>query len=68
MPHVGDVHGALEVIAAVAQIAVQHVLHDIGAQIADVGKVVDGGATGVHGALARLMGDKFLFLMGQRVI
>ena len=46
--HVGDVHDAGDVIARVAEQLLQHVLHDIAAQVADVGKVVHCGAAGVH--------------------
>ena len=46
--HVGDVHDPVHVIAVLAQELLQHVLHDIGAQVADVGEVVHRGAAGVH--------------------
>lgn len=36
--HVGDVHDAVHIVPGVAQVLLQHVLHDVGAQVADVGK------------------------------
>ena len=46
--HVGDVHHPVHLIALIAQEFLQHVLGDVGAQVADVGVAVDGGAAGVH--------------------
>ena len=66
--HVGDVHDAGDVIARIAEQLLQHVLHDIAAQIADVSKVVHCGAAGVHGHLARLMGDKLLLGVGCGIV
>ena len=48
MAHVGDVHHPVHIIASPAEELLQHVLHDIAAQVADVGEVVHGGAAGVH--------------------
>ncbi len=61
--HVGDVHDPVHVIAVIAQKLLQHVLHDIGAQVADVGKVVHRGAAGVHLHMAGGVGGEFLFFM-----
>ena len=66
--HVGDVHHPVHVIAVVAQELLQHVLHDIGAQIADVGEVVHGGAAGVHLHVAGGVGLKGLLLVGGGII
>ena len=66
--HVGDVHDAVHVVARVAQVLLQHVLHDVGAQVADVGEVVHRGAAGVHLHMAGDMGLELLFLMGGGII
>ena len=66
--HVGDVHDAVHVVSGVAQVLLQHVLHDIGAQVADVGKVVHGGAAGVHLHMAGGVGLELLFLVGGGII
>ena len=66
--HIGDVHDAVHVIAHVAQVLLQYVLHDVGAQVADVGKVVHRGAAGVHLHMAGGVGLEFLFLMGGGII
>ena len=62
MAHVGDVHDALDVVALIAQGLFQHVLHDVAAQIADVGKVIDRRAAGVHLDDIGVVGnEQFLF-------
>ena len=66
--HVGDVHDAVHVVSGVAQVFLQHVLHDIGAQVADVGKVVHRGAAGVHLHMAGGVGLELLFLVGGGII
>ena len=68
MAHVGDVHDTVHVVAGIAEILLQHVLHDVGAQVADVGKVIHRGAAGIHLHMARCMGDKFIFFMGGGII
>ena len=68
VPDVGDVHHPRHVIAQIAQRLFQHVFHQVGAQVADVCKVIHGGAAGVHLHLALLPGDKFLHLPCQRVV
>ena len=64
MTDVGDVHGALDVVAGIGEILFKHVLHDVGAEVADVCKVINGRTAGVHGHFARLMGDEFVAGMG----
>ena len=64
--HVGDVHHPVHLVARVAQVLLQHVLHDVAAQVADVGEVVHRGAAGVHLHLAGGVGHKFLFFVGKR--
>ncbi len=68
MAHVGDVHHPQHVVAAVAQIFFQHILHDIGAQVADMGEMIDRGAAGIKLHLARLVGIEFLFFMGEGIV
>ena len=65
---VRDVHRARHVVAEVAQRLFEHVLHDVGAQVADVGEVVNGRAAGVHFDLAGLVRDEFLFFLGACVV
>ena len=48
MADVRDVHHALDGIAHVAQALFEHVLHNIAAQVADVGEVIDRRAAGIH--------------------
>ena len=68
VPHVGDVHDAVHVVSGVAQVLLQHVLHDVGAQVADVGEMVHGGAAGVHLHMPRRVGLELLFLVGSGII
>ena len=57
---VGNIHNALDVVAGVAEILFQNVFHNIGAQVADVSKVVDRWAAGIHGNELRIDRDEFL--------
>ena len=66
--HVGDVHDAVHIIPGVAQILLQHVLHDVGAQVADVGEVIYGGAAGIHLHMAGGMGLEFILAMGGGIV
>lgn len=66
--YVGDVHDALDVVALIAQKLLQHVLHDIAAQIADVGKVVHRRAAGVHFYNVRMVGDELVFAVGGGIV
>ena len=59
--HVGEVHHLDDLEAARAQEAAQDVLEDEGAEIADVGEVVDRGTAGVDAHLARVQRHKGLF-------
>ena len=68
MADVGDVHDALDRIPGVTQILFQHILHDIAAEVADMGKMIDRGAAGVHFDQFRVVGDEFFFFMGCRVV
>ncbi len=66
--HVGDVHDPVHVVARKAQVLLQHVLHDVGAQVADVGEVVHRGAAGVHLHMAGGVGLELLFFVCGRII
>ena len=66
--HVGDVHHPRHVVPGVAQQLLQGVLHDVAAQVADVGEVVHRGAAGVHGHSARLVGDELLLLVAGGIV
>ena len=66
--HIGDIHDTLYVIAQITQGFFQHILHNIGAEVADVGVVVYRRAAGVHFHLVRVVGYKQLFFVGQRII
>ena len=48
MTHVGDVDHVLDLVAVEGQHAPQDVLKDVGAQIANVGIVIDGGPAAVQ--------------------
>ena len=66
--HVGDIHHAQYVISRVAQVFFEHILHDVGAQVADMGVVVDGGTAGVHLHLALFMRDEFLSGAAESIV
>ncbi len=68
MAHVGDVHHPVHVVAVVAQEFFQHVLHDVGAQVADVGEVVHRGTAGVHLHMAGGVSGKFFLLVGGGIV
>ena len=66
--HVGDVHDAVDVVARKAEIFFEHILHDVGAQVADMRVVIHGGAAGVHVHLARCVRNKLLLGLSERII
>ncbi|MPM45711.1 hypothetical protein SDC9_92402 [bioreactor metagenome] len=68
MAHIGDIHDTLDVVPGVPQILFQHVLHDIAAQVSDVGKVIDCGAAGVHFHDVGVIGFEFFFFVGGGVV
>ena len=68
MAHVGDVHHALDVIARIAQVFFQNILHDVAAQIADVREVIHSGAAGVHLHDVGMVWHEFLLRAGEAVI
>ncbi len=66
--HVGDVHHLPHLVAQVLKGAPDDVGHDVGAHVADVRLVVDGGATVIHPHLSRLNGPESLFAACHRVV
>jgi hypothetical protein len=54
MSDVGDVHNSGDVIARVTKILLEHVLHYISPEVADVCEVIDGRAAGINCYLALL--------------
>ena len=68
MAHVGDVHNAMDIVAGVAHILLQHVLHEVGAEVTDMGKVVHGRAAGIQLHMTGGMGLEFFLFTGSRVI
>ena len=62
--HIGDVLRSIEM----AQQAEQHVEHDDGARIADMGKVVDRRPAHIHADIARIYGLERLLLASERVV
>ena len=68
MTHIGNIHHPLHRVTQIAQALFQHILHNIGAQIADVRIVVYRGAAGVHLDQVGVIGYEQLLLMRQRII
>ena len=68
MAHIGDVHNPLDIVAGIAQGFLQHIFHNIGTQVANVGVVIHRGAAGVHFYLLGMVGDKQFFFMGQGIV
>ena len=68
MAHIGDVHHPLDVVAQVSKGFLQHILHDVGAQVADVGIVVHRWAAGVHFHLIGRIWGKQFFLVRQGIV
>ena len=66
--HVRDVHDTVDAVAGIAQELFQHVLHDIAAEVADVGEMIHRGAAGIHFHMAGGVGGEFSFLMGSGVV
>ena len=60
---VSDVHNALDVKTCEAEILLENVLHNVASEVADMGKMVNGRAAGVHTYLAGFIWDKLLFFM-----
>ena len=68
MPNVRYVHHTLHIIADIAQEFFEHILHDIGAEVADMRKTINGRAAGIHADLARLARHKLVHALCESVI
>ncbi len=68
MADVGDVHDPLDVVAKIPQGLFQHILHNVGAQVADVGVMVHRGAAGIHFYQVGVVGNEQLLFMGQGIV
>ena len=66
--HVGEVLHERHLVAAVLQIAAQHVEHDDRARVADVDVVIHRRAAGVHAHFARLDRHELFLLHGHGVV
>ena len=66
--HVGDIHDPLHRISQIPQGFFQHVLHNVGTEVANVGIVVHRGSAGVHFHQIGIVGDKELFFVGQGIV
>ncbi len=65
---VGEVLDKSHVIAAIFKVPAQGIKHANRAGVANMDKVIDGRAAGVHFDLARLDRDELLFLSGEGVV
>ena len=65
---IGDVHHMLDVKPGHLKRSPQHVLEDVGPQVADVGVVVDRGPTGVEADLGGRQRDEGLRLAAEGVV
>ena len=68
MAYIRDVHDAVDAVAGVAQEFFQHILHDVAAEVADMGEVIHRGAAGVHFHVAGGVGGKFSLFVGSGVV
>ena len=68
MSDVGDVHHARDLVARITEIAVKHVLHNVGAKVSYVCKMVDRGAAGVHLHLSLFDRSEFFLCPCQRIV
>ena len=61
--HIGDIHDTLDRIPLITQGLLQHILHDVGSQVANVGKMVYRRAAGIHFYhIRRIGGEQFLLV------
>ena len=68
MTNVGNVHNSFYIVTEITQVLLKNILHDVGTEVADVSKVVNSRAAGVHFYLAFFKRDKLLFLLTESVI
>ena len=62
---VGNIHNAVDLITAVGEVFFKHVLHNIGAKISDVSKVINRRSAGIHADLSLLAGLEFFSCSGK---
>ena len=68
MAHVGDIHHTLDVIAQIPEIFLQHILHNIAPEVANVSEMIDRRAAGVHFDFSGLVGNQLLLGSSKRII
>ena len=66
--HIGDVHYPVHTVSGVAEVFLQDVLHDIAAEIADMGEMIHRGAAGIHFHMAGRVGFQLFFLMRGGIV
>ena len=66
--HIGDVHNTDHIITLITQSLFQHIFHDIGAQIADMRKMIHRRAAGIHLDNIRIVRLKQFLLVGKGVV
>ena len=64
---IGEIHHPIHTQAAVFQVTLQQVLENIGAEIPDVGEIVNRGSAGVEPHHTGLAGRKILHPPGERI-
>jgi hypothetical protein len=65
---IGNIHDVLDPIAIVQQDPFENVFENIGAQIADVGIIVNRRPAGVQSGRFVLNRDKFFFASAERIV
>ena len=68
MSYIGDIHYSLHIIADIAQILFEDILHDIASEVTDMCEVINCRAAGIHSYLALLVGDELFFSVGRGII
>ena len=66
--HICDIHNPGDLVAVPPKELLQHILHQIAAQVPDVGEMVNGRSAGIHAHLTWDMGDKILLRVSGRII
>jgi len=66
--HVRDVHDAPDVVPGETEELLQHILHDVAAQVANMGIMIDGRPTRIEPDRTFLMGDKRVHALGECII
>ena len=65
MPNIGDIHYAIDLISRIYEIFFEHILHYIRTEVAYMGKMIHGGAAGVHCYPSLLVCVKFILASCQ---